>query len=116
MRNALWGALLTVVILVGVAPAAQAAVTTCADGTTNCDPYTTDQTDSNPTWGTSGQSVICRATWGNPATYCFIETFVWSEAQQAWVPGPCSRGYTNSGWCTCEIKTRKLGGSCTFRS
>jgi hypothetical protein len=116
MRKTLWGALLTVVILLGVAPAAHAAVTTCADGVTNCDPYNTDQTDTGPaTWGTSGQSVVCRATYGTPSTYCFLETWVWSETKKAWVPGPCSRGFTSAGWCTCEVKTGRLGGSCSFR-
>lgn len=114
MRRTVWGALLTVVILMGVVPAAQAAITPCADNT-NCDPYNSDQTDSSTTYGTSGQSVICRADFNKPSTYCFMPTWVWSESKQAWVAGPCSRTYTSAGYCTCNKTTGALGGSCSFR-
>jgi hypothetical protein len=116
MRSALWGALLAVVILVGAAPAANAAITPCADGTTNCDPYNTDQTES-VVFGTSGQteSVVCRAVYGKPSTYCFLEAWIYDEEKQDWVRASCARGYTSAGWCTCDSKTRVLRGSCSFR-
>jgi hypothetical protein len=96
-----------------------ALTTPCADNQTDCGGMNPDETDT--VYGTSGQrtSTICRATWGNPSTYCFIEAWVWDREEQCTKHGPCSRGVTNSGWCICKETPQgewyDLEGSCMFR-
>ena len=72
------------------------------------DAYEQCMTSSTSTSNTTAQ--ICRATWGKPATYCFLETWTCDDAGNC--TKGCARGITNTGWCSCVSNVLK--GSCSF--
>ncbi|HEX7154372.1 MAG TPA: hypothetical protein VF618_23000 [Thermoanaerobaculia bacterium] len=90
----------------------------CADGMTTCggsefDPYITDTATGPKVIG--GGSLICRATYGDRATYCFIEAF--QKQPDNTMKQICAQGTTSAGWCSCErAKDGRiiLKGSCLF--
>lgn len=72
----------------------------------NCVPIVENPDDM----GTSGAR-ICRATWGDPKTYCYIQA--WDDEGR---PVKCTRGLTNSGWCHCDPDSGNLRGSCSMQN
>ena len=67
------------------------------------------------TTATGGLSIICRGTYGDPNTYCYINTWSCDAAGANCVPDKsCHRGITSAGYCTCD-KYGHMAGSCSVR-